>query len=269
MSGHVLHVLDDLAKAWHTDQIADAAAQHYVYDEAQEWVSPQTWTEAACVLIEADTLDQVASQGLPRRPGVVVIAHDLDDGSIYRRAASIGAENTVLLPPTRTSSLARSCATSTPSPPEPRCPGHPNCPGHQNGTDMLDDYLTEAINEGWFVLVFSGTAHQAGFAVPILITSDAWNDCVAWSPDSDLQERKGHTGQNEAGRLWHLLTTVKHATDRADLASVHVELLRIPERGPETEPRRTTLHACLCADANGRSVLMLCRPYEDNLCNGC
>jgi hypothetical protein len=44
---------------------------------------------------------------------------------------------------------------------------------------MLDDYLTEAINEGWFVLVFSGTAHQAGFAVPILITSDAWNDCVA------------------------------------------------------------------------------------------
>lgn len=98
MSGHVLHVLDDLAKAWHTDQIADAAAQHYVYDEAPEWVSPQTWTEAACVLIEADTLDQVASQGLPRRPGVVVIAHDLDDGSIYRRAASIGAENTVLLP---------------------------------------------------------------------------------------------------------------------------------------------------------------------------
>lgn len=65
MSSHVLHVLDDLAKAWHTDQIADAAAQHYVYDEAQEWVSPQTWTEAACVLIEADTLDQVASQGPP------------------------------------------------------------------------------------------------------------------------------------------------------------------------------------------------------------
>jgi hypothetical protein len=98
MSGHVLHVLDDLAKAWHTDQIADAAAQHYVYDEAPEWVSPQRWVEAGCVLVEADTLDLITSKGLPRRPGVVVIAHDLDDGSIYRRAASIGAENAVLLP---------------------------------------------------------------------------------------------------------------------------------------------------------------------------
>jgi hypothetical protein len=69
-----------------------------VLADAPEWVSPQRWAEAACVLIEADTLDLITSKGLPRRPGVVVIAHDLDDGSIYRRATSIGAENTVLLP---------------------------------------------------------------------------------------------------------------------------------------------------------------------------
>jgi hypothetical protein len=47
MSGHLLHVLDDLAKAWHTDQIADAAAQHYVFGEAPEWISPQIWKLAA------------------------------------------------------------------------------------------------------------------------------------------------------------------------------------------------------------------------------
>jgi hypothetical protein len=77
VTGHVLHVLGNLEAAWQTDQIADAAAQHHVYDEAPEWISPDPWTQAACVLVEADTLDQIAAMSLPRRPGVVVIAHDL------------------------------------------------------------------------------------------------------------------------------------------------------------------------------------------------
>ncbi|MGH3368676.1 MAG: hypothetical protein ACRDPR_01620 [Nocardioidaceae bacterium] len=98
MTGHVLHVLGNLEAAWQTDQIADAAAQHYVYDEAPEWISPEPWTQAACVLVEADTLDQIAAMTLPRRPGVVVIAHDLDDASIYERAIGIGAEAAVFLP---------------------------------------------------------------------------------------------------------------------------------------------------------------------------
>jgi hypothetical protein len=44
------------------------------------------------VLVEADTVDQLTRQQLPRRPHVVVIAHDLDDATIYTRAAAVGAE---------------------------------------------------------------------------------------------------------------------------------------------------------------------------------
>ena len=96
--GFVLHVLDDLAAAWHTDRIADAAAQHYVYDEAPQWVSRRHWQEAACVLVEADTVAELLALELPRRRGVLIIAHDLDDSSIYDGALALGAERVTVLP---------------------------------------------------------------------------------------------------------------------------------------------------------------------------
>jgi hypothetical protein len=97
-AGHVLHVFADIATAHYTGLLADAVADHRFYDEAPEWITPETWQAAASVLVEADAVDQLHRQLPPRRVHVVVIAHDLDDASIYTRAVALGAEYVVTLP---------------------------------------------------------------------------------------------------------------------------------------------------------------------------
>jgi len=95
---HVLHVFGSVADARNTGLLADAVADHQVYDEAPEWVTATQWQGASCVLVEADAVDQLVRQHVPRRPHVVVIAHDLDDATIYARSVAIGAEVVVTLP---------------------------------------------------------------------------------------------------------------------------------------------------------------------------
>jgi hypothetical protein len=198
----VLHVLGDLAKAWHTDQIADAAAQHYVYDEAPGCVSPERWAGAACVLIEADTLDAITGLGLPRRCGVVVIAHDLDDGSIYWRAAGVGAE--------KHRPAARRGAHRHPHDPAPPQP-HPGLNASVAGTSELSrpperslpmtvdttTYLADAIRDG-FLVDITEAARKVGFVVPVAITQDVRNDCIAWTQETQDRKASPRTAKPDA-----------------------------------------------------------------------
>ena len=59
-----------------------------------------------------------------------------------------------------------------------------------------------AIADGVLIDV-SETAKEAGFRVPVALTAAAWAGCVAVPP--------GVTGQDEAGRLWDVLTMLRHA----------------------------------------------------------
>jgi succinyl-CoA synthetase alpha subunit len=95
---HVLHVFDSVHAARDTGLLADAVADLQVFDQAPECVTAAQWAAAACVLVEADAVDQLVRQHVPRRRRVVVIVHDLDDASIYARSVAIGAELVVTLP---------------------------------------------------------------------------------------------------------------------------------------------------------------------------
>src|SRR5262249_37382938 len=61
----------------------------------------------------------------------------------------------------------------------------------------------EAIADG-VLIDATETAREAGFRYPVALTSAAWAECVS-VPD-------GVECQDEAGRLWDVLTMLRHAT---------------------------------------------------------
>lgn len=95
----------------------------------------------------------------------------------------------------------------------------------------------QAISDGVLIDV-SAMAKQAGFTVPVAMTSAAWSDCVEWSErDSGLQIH-----QDESGRLWDVLWMAHLAARRTQGGTVAFTLLRVPRGGKERMPRKATLH---------------------------
>ena len=58
----------------------------------------RSWGTAPLVIVGPDLVDRFARSRLGRRPKVVVLGRDLDDGGIWQRAVEIGAEHVVFLP---------------------------------------------------------------------------------------------------------------------------------------------------------------------------
>lgn len=61
---------------------------------------------------------------------------------------------------------------------------------------------SEALKDGVLIDV-TETARAAGFRIPVAMTSAAWALCVKIPP--------GVTCQDQAGRLWDVLTMLRHA----------------------------------------------------------
>lgn len=58
----------------------------------------RSWPTAAAVVVGPDAGAACARARLPRRPGVVLLGHDLDDAGIWQLAVEVGAEHVALLP---------------------------------------------------------------------------------------------------------------------------------------------------------------------------
>lgn len=56
----------------------------------------QVWESASLVLVGVDVAERMST--VPRRQGVVLVGSDLDDGGVWQRAVSLGAEQVVFLP---------------------------------------------------------------------------------------------------------------------------------------------------------------------------
>ncbi|UCM88024.1 DUF6573 family protein [Streptomyces marincola] len=120
----------------------------------------------------------------------------------------------------------------------------------------------EAIEDGVLVPVDEGIAREAGFGVPLALTAAAYEDCVAWSDEDN--ERKGMY-QDEAGRLWDVLTMVRVAVRRAGGRGRRcvVEVHRVPRSGLVRAARHTRLVAQIGPGDAGELVMTVMRPYED------
>lgn len=116
----------------------------------------------------------------------------------------------------------------------------------------------QAISEGVLVDV-SATAKEAGFSVPVAITSAAWSDCVKWS-DRDSSRQ---THQDESARLWDVLWMAHLAAYKAQGGTTAFTLYRVPRGGKGKMPRKVTLHMQIGPGDVGEPVITVMMPGED------
>lgn len=116
----------------------------------------------------------------------------------------------------------------------------------------------QAIADGVLVDV-SAMAREAGFSVPVAMTSAAWADFVEWSD----QDSSRQTHQDESGRLWDVLWMSHLAARRAQGGTVAVQFYRVPRGGKRRMPRKTTLHMNIGPGDAAEPVITLMLPGED------
>ncbi len=116
----------------------------------------------------------------------------------------------------------------------------------------------QAIADGVLVDV-TRTAREAGFAYPVALTAAAWAQSVAWDQD-------GAEFQDEAGRLWDVLTMARvtiRGTNTREVDRVAFRVLRIPNTPRATRPRLTDLVIHIGPGDAGEPVLTVMLPTED------
>ncbi len=121
---------------------------------------------------------------------------------------------------------------------------------------------TQALADGVLVEVDPQLAREAGFVVPVALTAEVYEDCVAWNEDDDV--RKG-TCQDQTGRLWDVLYLARHAARHAANQTGQVarfQLYRIPRQGRDRQPRRVDLLIHLGPGDHGEPVITISHPGE-------
>lgn len=133
------------------------------------------------------------------------------------------------------------------------------------GAEVIACYTRQqAIADGVLVEVAPELATQAGFRWPLALTAAAYADAVEWTSETEAR-KPTWTAQDEAGRLWDVLTmaslTARKASTRTGRQAFGV--LRVPAAGRGVQPRMTTLHLVAGPGDNGERVLTVMLPAED------
>ena len=116
----------------------------------------------------------------------------------------------------------------------------------------------DALADGYLVDV-SETAREAGFRYPVALTRAAWDDCVAWS-DADTARKRWP--QDEAGRLWDVLTMARFACRRdAGASRIGFEVIRVPRPGCGRR-RKVWLVAQAGPGDAGEPVITIGQPHD-------
>lgn len=117
----------------------------------------------------------------------------------------------------------------------------------------------QALEDGVLVDV-TETAKEAGFRLPVALTSAAWHQAVEWS-DKDSRRQ---TPQDESGRLWDVLWMAYLAARRASGGCrVEFGLLVVPRGGAARRPRLMALHMHIGPGDDGEPVITIMLPHED------
>lgn len=121
-------------------------------------------------------------------------------------------------------------------------------------TNVIHKYTRQdAIEDGVLVDV-SKTAAEAGIRFPVAIASSVWFGVIA-VPD-DLQGE-----QDEAGRLWDVLTMFRFAAQRTDGQWLSFQVL--VKRRADAAPELVTLKAHCGPGDDAEPVITIMLPGED------
>lgn len=111
----------------------------------------------------------------------------------------------------------------------------------------------EALEDGVLIDV-TETAKEAGFRVPVAMTSAAWATCV--------EIPRGVTGQDEAGRLWDVLTMLRYA-GRGRAGEGSTVLFDVLVLNDAESPRPVRLKAVCGPDDDLSPCVTVMLPVED------
>jgi hypothetical protein len=128
------------------------------------------------------------------------------------------------------------------------------------GPPMHTYTRAQALKDGDLIAVDSGLASNAGFTVPVALTSAAWADCVAW--DDRDNERKASALQDQQGRLWDVLFLAGMAARNGGGGAQQFTLARVPRDGDELEPQDTRLIVAVDGGDDGEPVVTIMRPED-------
>jgi hypothetical protein len=121
----------------------------------------------------------------------------------------------------------------------------------------------QAVDDGVLVEIDASLAKQAGFIVPVALTSAVFADCIEWPmTESGIQD--------ERGRSWDVLwmahcaihRTVKKTNGRNEpIEQVMFEVARVPRGG--TRPAVVQLKVLIGPGDDGEPVITILQPHED------
>ena len=127
--------------------------------------------------------------------------------------------------------------------------------------DVISTYTrAQAIEDG--VLIDAGAmAKEAGFKWPVVLTTAAWADCVAWT-DEDSQKQ---VHQDQSGRLWDVLYMAAHGirVSKGSGDRFQFQFYRVPRDGQSMEAELTTLKLVVGPGDSGEPVITIMEPHED------
>lgn len=129
--------------------------------------------------------------------------------------------------------------------------------------EIINTYLVaDGVADGTMRPIDPAIAAEAGFKIPVIMTTGAWADLVAWERDD--------SSQDEEGRLWDVLfmTNLKARLNR-ESNDITVEIGRVPNRTKSgalsnaERPERVTFNAVVQAyDTSGAPCLTIFLPEE-------
>lgn len=124
--------------------------------------------------------------------------------------------------------------------------------------EILSSYLVaDAVADGSMRHVEEKIAREAGFKIPVVITSGAWENLVAWDGTDH--------GQSEEGRLWDVLymTFLNARKAKAEEDSIDFTMGRVPAGSTRGTPSRVEVCAVVQAyDKSGAPCLTIFLPDE-------
>jgi hypothetical protein len=122
--------------------------------------------------------------------------------------------------------------------------------------DQIHRYTrADAIRDGVLIDV-STTAREAGFRWPVALTAAVWAWCVAVPP--------GVVCQDEAGRLWDVLTMLRFAVRGSNGSAREVRFgVHVRNDNRDRTPPLVRLKALCGSGDEGEPVLTIMKPEDD------
>ena len=143
---------------------------------------------------------------------------------------------------------------------------------------LLDsERFMEAANEEWtvvhtitraqllvdgFLVDVSAIAAEAGFKVPVAMTTEVWSECVRWTAEDSKAQR---TYQDQEGRLWDVVWMAMHAARAChpDRTQVQFGVYRVARNGVASRPTLAHLKLMIGPGDQGEPVATILLPYQD------